>query len=120
MAEHNIRTKAERRLFESTKLLPHKCRIDADPGRMLEFNRLFGQKAPLLENPHERYNDDVARRNAIADLMKAREAAGFEPFNEAGKWTDLGLDITKELKAKLTSKYFGMSNLWSKSHRGLS
>ena len=120
LKQHNARTKAERALFAFTKLLPHKCRIDADPKRMLEFNRLFGQKAPLLNDPNERAKDDMVRRNAIAEIMRAREAAGFEPVDEAAKWTDLELDITEELKAKLTSKYFGMSNLSSKSHDDLS
>ena len=76
---------------------------------MLELNRLFAQKVPLLEDPVERAKTDLERRHAVAYLMKAREEAGYEPINEANKWTDLALDITKELKAKLTSKYFGTS-----------
>ena len=120
MKKYNARTKAERRLFENTNLLPQRCRIDADPEHMLEFRRLFGQKVQILEDPIERANDDMARRIAVAELMKAREMAGFEPMNEAARWTDMGMDVTKELQAKLKSKYFRTSYSLSKSHQYIS
>lgn len=116
---HNERTKAERRLFELTKLLPQKYRIFSDPEEMLEYKRLFGQKVPLLEDPIERRKDDDDRYNAIADIIKAREEAGFEPNGEAAKWYDSNLDVTQELNAKFASKYFRKSNLLSKSRNDI-
>lgn len=78
---------------------------------MLTFNRLFGKIVPLLENPQDRAKDEDERRNGVAILMRAREAAGFEPINEAAKWAHIGLGLTKQLETKVKSKSFRMSNL---------
>ena len=107
--QHESRTKAERALFANTKLLPRMARISDDPERMHNYNRLFGKKVPLLENSQERAKDEETRREAVADLMWAREAAGFEPMNEAMKWAHTGFDLMKELEAKVNSQSFRMS-----------
>ena len=80
---HKAQTKIERALFVFIKLLLYKCRIDADPEHMFDFNRLFDQKMPLLKNSNEQVMNDLYRRNAIAEIVWARKAAGFESVNEA-------------------------------------
>ena len=83
--------------------------ISDDPEYMLKLDQLFGKKVPLLEDPQDRANDEDARRNGVVELMRIREAAGFEPMNEAAKWAHPGLDFVKELEAKVNSQSFRMS-----------
>ena len=114
------RAKAERRLLAHTRGLPQQCLIKRD--RMRLFEKLFEAKETLPETDAERRNDDIARRNAVEEIMQAREAKGWEVEGEAARW-QIGnggqndLDIEAELNKKFTSEYLSMTTY--PSHRAI-
>ena len=84
--QHTARTKAERRLFECTKPLPQKCRIDYDPERMLVFKCLFAPKLPLLGDPNEHTKDDIARCNALRPARRIQVQLLKNARDVSGPW----------------------------------
>lgn len=108
LTRDNARARAERRLLENTRKLPHQCRLG--PARLAVFDKLFAEKDRPAEEK-DRAKDDIVRRIAVKEIMEAREAHGWEPKGESKRWrigfgAGKELDVETELNEKFDAEDF--------------
>ena len=112
LTQDRARSNAERHLLNITIALPRACHLDKDLLR--DMAELFKDKDSLPTSEDESYKDDYARRQAVYQIMKAREVNLWERKGESAYWAVTAgrkFDMRTALVSKFNSKANGMSDI---------
>ena len=119
LTEDRRRSNAELHLLNITMALPHACHISQQ--RLQEMTDLFAKKDTLPTTKEERDQDDHARRNAVYEIMQARENCLWEHKGEAMRWI-VTASPKSDIRAALVQKFNSRANSMtavSSQHIGL-